>query len=185
MRLGEILGIRWSDINFGEKTLTVAQLLQRTKTNKLSSESPKTETSFRTIYIDDNILDVLVIERQRQLANDDLKNSKYVTCNNKGTPLEPRRFAKEFDEIRTKTGIDITRHGLRHSVASILIDKKVCIPEVAALLGHADQAFTYRTYVHARKDATKKASSVISIALKTKKIKSRKPIQKNIKKADK
>ncbi|SFM37178.1 tyrosine-type recombinase/integrase [Pelosinus propionicus] len=185
MRLGEILGIRWSDINFKEKTLTVAQSIQRTKANKLSAELPKTENSVRTIYLDDNILDVLKEARQRQIGDDDLKHSKYVTCNNKGTALEPRRFAKEFDEIRAKTGIDTTRHGLRHSVASILIDKNVAIPEVAALLGHADQAFTYRTYVHPRKDATKKASSVISRALNTKKAKPRKPAQDKDKKPDK
>ena len=111
MRLGEILGIRWSDISFGEKTLTIAQSIQRTKTNKLSPELPKTENSFRTTYIDDNILDVLTEERQRQLSDDNLKNSKYVTCNNKGTPLEPRRFAKEFDEImKLEQRLELKQH---------------------------------------------------------------------------
>lgn len=62
----------------------------------------------------------------------------------------------------------VTRHALRHALASLLIDKGVPVPEVSSLLGHADQAFTFRTYVHARKGATKKAAAAVSEILKEK-----------------
>lgn len=84
--------------------------------------------------------------------------------------MEPRRFKKEFNEIREKAGLPyLTRRGLRHSVASILVDKNVPIPDVAALLGHSDHAFTYKTYVHANRNATKKSAVTISKALSDKK----------------
>ncbi|WP_223226269.1 tyrosine-type recombinase/integrase [Sporomusa sp. GT1] len=83
-------------------------------------------------------------------------------------PLEPRRFAKEFASIAKKAGVNVHRHGLRHSVASVLIDNGVSAADVAALLGHADEAFTYKQYVHPRKDATKKATSAMKAALNPK-----------------
>ena len=84
--------------------------------------------------------------------------------------MEPRNFARDFDKIRDEIGMSaMKRHTLRHAVASILVDNGVPIPEVAALLGHADQSFTFRRYVHKRKDATKKAAAAISKALSAKK----------------
>jgi len=171
VRLGEALGIRWKeDINWTEKKIKIQQEIIRSKSKKLSAEDPKTENSFREFYVGDDLLDVLRVERQRQLADEDMCNSEYVICNNKGTPMEPRRFKKEFNEIREKAGLPLlTRHGLRHSIASLLIDKKVPIPDVSALLGHSDHAFTYKTYVHKNKNATKKSAETISKALGEKK----------------
>ncbi|WP_333594332.1 site-specific integrase [Anaerospora hongkongensis] len=171
VRLGEVLGIRWKeDIKWTEGKIKVQQEIIRSKSKKLSPDSPKTENSVREFYAGENVFDVLRAERQRQLADEDLCNSEYVVCNNKGTPMEPRRFKKEFDEIREKAGLPhLTRRALRHSVASILVDKNVPIPDVSALLGHADHAFTFKTYVHANKNATKKSAATISKALSDKK----------------
>ena len=53
----------------------------------------------------------------RQQADDDLRTSNMLICNGKGKPLEPRRFAKEFDKIRDEIGMkDATRHALRHAI---------------------------------------------------------------------
>lgn len=169
MRRGEVLGLRWKDVDFDLKMLYIRQGLQRSKTKGLSAELPKTETSRREISIDDDVIEVLLEEQRRQESEDDLKNSKYVVCNSRGGPMEPRNFSRSFDDVRKEIGLKhVTRHMLRHAVASILVDNNVPIPEVAALLGHADQAFTYRRYVHPRKDATKKAAAAISAALKPK-----------------
>ncbi len=170
-RLGEALGVRWEeDINWNEGKIKIQQEIVRSKSKKLSAELPKTENSIREFYVEKDVLDVLRDERKRQLADENMCNSEYVICNSKGTPMEPRRFKKEFNEIRDKAGLPhLTRHGLRHSIASLLIDKKVPIPDVSALLGHSDHAFTYKTYVHKNKNATKKSAVTISKELSEKK----------------
>ena len=169
MRVGEVLGLRWKDIDFDEGIISISQNLQRSKTKGLAKELPKTESSFRSIYVTDEVLVVLSAEYQRQQADVDLKKSSTVVCNRLAKPLEPRRFAREFDRVRNEIGMNnVTRHALRHALASLLIDNDVPIPEVSALLGHSDQAFTYRTYVHSRKDATKKAAAAISEIFKPK-----------------
>ena len=169
LRLGEVLGLRWKDVDFENGTISIEQNMQRSKSRGLIPEDPKTENSRRTIFVDEDVIKVLQKEQSRQLADDDLKNSKMVVCNRKGKPLEPRRFSKEFDDIRKGINMnEVTRHALRHAIASLLIDNNVPVTEVSAMLGHADQAFTFRRYVHPRKDATKKAAAAVAEILKAK-----------------
>ena len=169
IRLGEVLGLQWDrDIIWDENKIRLFEQLQRIDGIGLIFSPLKTDNSYREIDVGNDVMDVLWTERQRQLGDPDLKDSITVICNNRGKPLEPRRFAKEFASIAKKAGVNVHRHGLRHSVASVLIDNGVSAADVAALLGHADEAFTYKQYVHPRKDATKKATSAMKAALNPK-----------------
>lgn len=170
LRLGEILGLQWDrDIIWDENKIRLLEQLQRIDGVGLVFSPLKTDYSYREIDVGDDVMKVLWDERQRQLNNKLLKDSITVICNNKGKPMEPRRFAKEFNEIAKKAGINVHRHGLRHSVASVLIKNGVSAADVSELLGHADEAFTYKQYVHPQKDATKKATSTMHAALNPKK----------------
>ncbi len=100
------MGVRWIDTNYDENSITISQNLQRSKTNGLIGEKPKTETNFRILFVGDEVMDVLRDERTRQLADKIMKESKTVACNRLGKSLEPRRFNKEFDAVRKKLGMD-------------------------------------------------------------------------------
>lgn len=162
LRLGEILGLKWCDIDFDKGTLTVNRTLQRvteiskdgSRESKIIEQLPKTKNSIRTIPIPQNILSRLKDHRLEQNKNR-LKlgelylNNDYVFCNDLGYPIDDKRPARNLKSILTKLNIEpIKFHGLRHTYATRLFEANVPPKTVQVLMGHYDISITLDIYTH-------------------------------------
>lgn len=166
LRLGEILGLKWSDIDFNTGTLTVNRTLQRVtqidrngnRESKVIEQLPKTKNSIRTIPIPKNILIKLKDHRLEQSKNrlklgDLYSNNNYVFCDKLGYPIDDKRPARNLKSILTKLNIEpIKFHGLRHTYATRLFEANVPPKTVQVLMGHYDISITLDIYTHVMED---------------------------------
>lgn len=156
MRRGELLGLRWSDINLdGTATLRAARQLQRMRDGSgLRFVTPKGGKG-RTIRLPAPTVEALKAHRARQ-AKEKLKagplyrDTGLVFASQIGTPLEPSNIdQRSFKPLLKKAGLpDIRFHDLRHTCATVLLSEGVNPKFVQELLGHADIKLTLGTYSH-------------------------------------
>jgi integrase len=153
MRRGELLGLRWSDVDLERHTLSIAN----TRTNvdgKAIEGPPKTARSRRSLKLSAAHVQVLISVAQRQdhlrtLFGENYVDSGLVFTDDHGRPLEPDSVSKRFQKAVEKAGFTVIRfHDLRHTHASIAINGGEHIKAVSARLGHADIGFTLRQYTH-------------------------------------
>jgi len=151
MRQGEILGLRWRDIEFDRKTLNVRQTLSHT--GELVNAT-KTAASSRTIALPDQLVAELKKHKITQ-AEEKLKagslytNNELVVATQLGTPLNPRNLVRNFYGLIKKTELNKIRfHDLRHTHASLLLIQGAHPKVVSERLGHADTRITLDTYSH-------------------------------------
>lgn len=165
LRRGEILGLRWTDIDETADTLTVGQTLSTVR-GQLVFGPPKTPESRRTIPLDRALLKRLREHRQRQrehriLLGPDYQDHGLVVQSARGTPVGPRIFGRVFDRLQSAAGVPRIRlHDLRHTHASWLLSMGVDARTIADRLGHTQVSFTLQTYAHstvrAQRDAVTK-----------------------------
>ncbi len=153
LRKGEAQGLKWGDIDFEGKTITV----KRTRDNK-GVRSPKTKRSYRTILIDEELVAQLKLYRKwckETKLSFGLRSTKddyvFVSYQN-GTPVTDNTIKYSMDRIQKKTNLKrITPHGLRHTHATILISKRIPIKVIADRLGNTPQMIL-DIYGHSFKD---------------------------------
>jgi integrase len=163
LRKGEVLGLRWDDIDLDRRQLRVNQQLQRVN-GRLEVLPLKTERSRRTIPLTDLAMEALRKHRARQSedklqAGQHWKNSGLVFVTEIGGPLEPRNVNRAFKMILKKADLplDVRFHDLRHSAASHLVGKGVDMRTVADILGHSQITLTLDTYSHLTEGHRRKA----------------------------
>ncbi|MBU5594875.1 site-specific integrase [Amphibacillus sp. MSJ-3] len=171
MRKGESLGLKWDDIDFNKKTISI----KRTR-DEYGVRLPKTRNSYRVIKVDDILLNRLRSYRTwcKEIK---LKNGKKLHENDyviisiqSGEPIGDRFTYKFFnlmyDDLK-KQGINlkrITPHGLRHTHATILINNGVPAKTVADKLGNTVE-MVYKVYVHSFDEMEEKALDIFNNAL--------------------
>ena len=162
LRLGEILGLKWSDIDFNTGILTVNRTLQRVteidrngnRKSKVIEQLPKTKNSIRTIPLPKNMLAKLKDHKVHQSKNklqigELYSNNDYVFCDKLGYPLDDKRPNRNLKSILNKLGIDPLKfHGLRHTYATRLFEAGVPPKTVQVLMGHYDISITMGIYTH-------------------------------------
>ncbi len=159
MRQGELLGLKWQDINFSTGTLQVRRVLTRipregTGVRMFREEEPKTEKSRRSITIASMALEALKQHRVRQLetklrVGPLWEDHDYVFCTLSGTYLRPNHVVDEFKKLLKKAGLPKIRfHDLRHSAATLLLSLGVHAKVVQEMLGHTQISMTMDIYSH-------------------------------------
>jgi|SRR5215213_2678284 len=143
LREGEILGLRWEDLDFDKRLVHIRASLQRID-KKLQLVGPKTKKSRRTLPIPENLLSSLRAHRTRQLeeklqSGADWREHGLVFTSSKGTPLFARNVIRSFHRLLANAKLKRCRfHDLRHSCATFLLAKKVPARVVMDILGHSN-----------------------------------------------
>jgi integrase len=152
MRLGELLGLRWQDVDMARHTITVQQNMQRVRGLKggFRPASPKTAHSKRTIALTEMAVDALRAHWQaHQLEG---HRSALVFCTRSGGHYHnPRIIATQwFNEHLDKAGLPHIYHfhTLRHTCATLLLSRGVNVKVVSELLGHSNISITLNIYSH-------------------------------------
>lgn len=152
MRQGEILGLRWRDVDFEKNQLYVKQVL--THDGKELRIGTKTASGTRTVSIPDKLVNHLRLTRKKALENKLMFGSKYmdkdlVVCTKKGTPVNPSNLLKTFKKDTEETGLPSIRfHDLRHTHATLLIEKDINPKVIQERLGHSRIGITLDIYSH-------------------------------------
>ena len=162
LRIGEISGLKWSDIDFDNHTLTVNRTVERValfdKDGKRHYETieqtPKTSNGFRTVPIVSYIFNSLLEHKVQQDAiKREIPNfNEYdlIFCDKKGYYINPNSITGAFHRIQNKMNIPkdehIKFHGLRKTFATRLFEKGVPPKTVQTLLGHSDIEITLNIY---------------------------------------
>ena len=158
MRSGELLGLKWEDIDLGSNvpSLRVRRTLTRTGNGKgLALGEPKTKKSRRTVRLTPRAVEALKSHRARQ-AEEKLKagalyeDRGLVFSGEGGNLINPSNIRqRSFAPLLKKAGLPgITFHDLRHTCASLLFQRNIHPKFVQELLGHASVAITLDTYSH-------------------------------------
>ncbi|WP_422389723.1 tyrosine-type recombinase/integrase [Candidatus Enterococcus clewellii] len=144
MRIGEISGLKWTDIDFGNNIIRVRRTLLRVNCDdsiqktKLILSTPKTETSRRDIPLAENLKEYLLENRNKA-------NSEFlISCKN--SFAEPRVINYRFKKTIRKADLDIHFHVLRHTFATRCIEEGVDVATLSRLLGHSSVKMTLDTY---------------------------------------
>src|SRR5271168_189864 len=143
MRRGEVLGLRWGDIDLEEARLSVSRSLVSVA-YELHESRGKTRTARRTIDLDERTLNVL-----GTIRSTDPDGEAYVSCHKDGSPIHPQVLSDAFKRLVTQSRLPRIRlHDLRHTHATLLLKAGVPIKVVSERLGHSTSGFTMATYQH-------------------------------------
>jgi len=155
MRQGELLGLKWDDVDLNEGVIRVRRTLTRSKGRILLGE-PKTKKSRRSVRLTSTAVQALKAHRKRQLEDrmryaDLWEDHGLVFTTQTGTLINPMNLTKRsFAKLLKRAGLPgSTRfHDLRHTCATLLLSRNVHPKYVQELLGHATIAITLDTYSH-------------------------------------
>jgi len=166
MRISELLGLKWTDIDIKNKTLTIRRTVVLTKNRDedkegkyllLIQDSAKTESSERIIPI--NKKAVKAIEELRKITG----RFEFIVSTSTGNIVDPSSIDRMFKDVLKRCGITplCGVHALRHTFASLLFKKGVEVKYVSELLGHSNVTVTYNTYIHLIKEQKHKMVSLL------------------------
>lgn len=151
LRRGEILALRWEDVDLDKALLTVARNVVTVR-GKPVPGTPKSESSKRTIALDPDTVLVLRSHRQRQQRErgelgDAYRGEDRVFAREDGTLLYPQYLSRHLDVLARKAQVRRLRfHELRHTAATLMFEAGADIKYVSHVLGHSDISITAKIY---------------------------------------
>ena len=154
MRRGELLGLRWQDIDFEARCLHVQRSVGRTGKYGLIESEPKTQRSRRKIMLPAFVVEALKKHQQQQLvtreeAGTDWQEKDIVFCGRNGKYFDLTSLEYHFKRLLKSAELpNIRFHDLRHSAATMLLGMGVHPKVVQELLGHSNISMTLDTYSH-------------------------------------
>ena len=167
LRIGEICGLKWSDIDVCNETITVRRTIERIyiiegdcKHTELVINTPKTKNSCREIPMNKELL--AMVKPLKKVVN----NEFYVVTNEE-KPTEPRTYRNYYYRLMKRLEIPrLKYHGLRHSFATRCIESNCDYKTVSVLLGHANITTTLNLYVHPNMEQKKRCITKMLKSLK-------------------
>lgn len=171
MRRGEIVGLKWSDIDFENQKVFVRRSIYKPKNGKAQEKLPKTKGSIRTISIPECLCKTLLEYRMHQdrhisFMGDAWKNLDYVFTEEDGYVMNPQTPTKQFSKFLKRHDIrHLKFHGLRHTSATLLLANGCDIKTVSSRLGHSDIETT-GIYVHALESTDRTAANTFDTIMK-------------------
>ncbi|MBL0847567.1 site-specific integrase [Mammaliicoccus fleurettii] len=169
MRAGELLALKWSDIDVEECTISITKNYYNPNNNKKKYGiiTPKTKSSIGTISIDPNVVKLLLdykVNVQDKWKNELYVDNNFIFTDNNGYPLVIKKLSQWIDSIMRHTDIkkNIGTHSFRYTHCSLLIEAGVHIKEIQERLRHKDIQTTMNIYASITKSYKKDASQKFS-----------------------
>ena len=156
LRRGELLALRWEDLDVQNRTLSINKSVAR-QDGKLVISTPKTPNSIRTVLLPEDTVKLLVEEHERHPANPYLFPSPRT-----GETWDPDGFRRLHDRIIKEIGAEHVRfHDMRHTFATLSLKSGVDVRTLSETLGHFSAGFTLSTYVHSTPGMKQSAADAI------------------------
>lgn len=157
MRIGELCGLQWCDIDIDNGIIKVRKTVQRIyvvekdrRHTEILIDSPKTKNSIRDIPMTNEL--IKLIKPLKKIVN-----NEFFVLTNDEKPTEPRTFRSYYQKLIKKLGLpNLKFHGLRHSFATRCIESKCDYKTVSVILGHSNISTTLNLYVHPNMEQKKK-----------------------------
>jgi integrase len=154
MRQGELLALRWQDVDMENTVVSVRRTLTRSG-GRVAFGEPKTKKSRRSIRLTPQAVEALRSHLKRQLRDMEILGDRYrdqglIFTTDTGAPINPSNLRqRSFASLLKRSGLPHMRfHDLRHTCATLLLSRGVHPKFVQELLGHATIAITLDTYSH-------------------------------------
>ncbi len=166
MRRGEILALRWEDVDFDAKVVHVRRSLEETKAG-VSFKEPKTSKSRRAVNVPDMVLEVLAKHRDEQAEHRKLLGKDYwdeglICARPDGKPIVPKYISSNFYVVLERAGLPrIPFHNLRHTHATALFRQGAHPKVVQERLGHSTIVTTMDVYSHVLPSMQEQAARMI------------------------
>jgi integrase len=165
LRRGEIAGLRWVDVDFDAKTLSIVN--NRVMAGGLPVENdPKSAASRRTLPLPDRLVSLLRSAKARQSAERLALGAgafEYVVSNEAGEPYSPAVLSRYWRDAVKAAGVrHIKLHAARHTCATLMHLQGVPVAVIAAWIGHKDASLTMRLYAHSQDEALKTAGATLN-----------------------
>ncbi|MEC3429847.1 site-specific integrase [Bacillus thuringiensis serovar nigeriensis] len=169
MRQGELLGLRWKDVDLEKGHLTISQTLSHDgKTFLLGG---KTKSSLRKILLPSSTVAKLkkhraVVLKEKLSQGEEYQDNDLVMCTPSGTPINPANVRRSLNALIKKAAVlKIRFHDLRHTHATLLLAKGVNVKVISERLGHSNIKITLDTYSHVlptmQEDAVNKIEEIL------------------------
>ncbi|MFN8624114.1 MAG: site-specific integrase [Chloroflexota bacterium] len=172
LRQGELLGLRWSDIELDASPPTLAVRRQKPQRGRGDMAEPKTERARRSLVIPRAVVTVLREQRRRQrlerLAHPGKPwEADHVFTTTAGRPLDSRNVLRAFQEAVAAAGLPHQRfHDLRHACATLLLEQGEDLDVVSRILGHANLSTTADVYAHLTRGRQQRAADRMDAVLR-------------------
>ena len=170
LRTGELVGLKWEDINFERKTLKIERSMEfRYKVGEWRVGPPKSKSGYRTIPLTDEAICILKAqkEKNRKLKVIDKEWADTVFLCRKGQPVKNSTYDTALFKICDKAGIKrFSMHVLRHTFATRCIEGGMMPKTLQKILGHSNIGITMNLYVHITEEEKQKEIDLVAEALK-------------------
>lgn len=169
LRTGELVGLKWEDIDFDKKTMTISRSMEfRHSTGVWRVGEPKSSSGYRTIPLTNEAIRIL---KDQKVKNSHLKVTpiewrEYVFLCRKGTPIKNSTYDTALYKICNKAGIKpFAMHILRHTFATRCIEGGMKPKTLQKILGHSNIGITMNLYVTTTDDEKQKEIELVESAL--------------------
>ena len=167
-RAGEVMGLRWSEIDFETGRVNICRTVQYTAEEGVFIGTPKNRKN-REIFLNSPILQVLAEWKRKQeelIAQEKLQTNGYCFTREDGIIMRPNYFSVYLRKFGRKYNLEgIHPHSLRHTMATVSIANGADIVSVSKKLGHANASITLNVYSHANEEAQRRANEAFAKAI--------------------
>ena len=155
LRRGELLGLKWSDIDLEKGDLRVQRQIGRID-GKIIEMPLKTKNAYRTLPLSADAISVLKMQKCK------VGNSEWVFPSPSGGPMSPDSVLHMLHRVLKRAGLPKVRfHDLRHTFATHALTSGVDAKTLSGILGHTNASFTLDTYTHVTSDMQKQACGIV------------------------
>ena len=174
LRRSEVLGLKWDAIDFTRKTISIRHKVVEVEVDgkfvAVGEDVLKTKSSFRTLPLIPEVEQLLLREKEKQEMYRRLFKKSYckdyldyICVDQTGSILRPNYVTEHFGWVIEKYGLKKIRfHDLRHTCASLLLNKGISIKQIQIWLGHSTYATTADIYAHLDTTAHEESAAVMS-----------------------
>ncbi len=167
MRQSEILGLKWEDVDWIKSTIKVQRQAQQVNGKGIVFLEPKTRAGIRKIMVGKTILEELQTHKVKQeesksIQSESWRENDLIFSTSKGTPFSQSNLMRDYYKILKKSNLPKLRfHDLRHTAASLMINRGIPIVVVSRILGHSMPSVTLNIYSHCVSEMQYKAAEVM------------------------